>query len=165
MRTGAGLVLAALLMTGCGAWQTAKDTSADAARAIFIAKVKRMNLVVEGRAELNRDERGASLPVAMRIYQLRDCKAFETATYPQLLNDTGTVLKAETLTRTDIVLGPKATITLNTAMSDDTQYVGVVAFFRDPSQATWQLVVPRSQWKQTDPVKVSVIGNTMELEP
>lgn len=45
-------------------------------RAIFIAEIKQMNLVVEGRAALNRDERGVSLPVAMRVYQLKDAQAF-----------------------------------------------------------------------------------------
>ena len=165
LRAGTTLTLMALLLTGCGAWQATKDTSTDVARAIFIAKVKQMNLVIEGRAELNRDERGASLPVAMRVYQLKDAKAFEKATYTQLLSDAGHVLKADALRRADVVLGPNATITLSSPMADGAQYVGVVAFFRNPVNAQWQLVIPKSQWKKTDPVKLGVIGNTMELEP
>ena len=165
LRTGATVVLTTLLMTGCGAWQSVRDTSADAAHAIFIARIKQMNLVIDGRAELNRDERGVSLPVALRIYQLKDTKTFATATYAQLLNDADTVLKADALSHADVVLGPKATLTLNTPLADDAQYVGIVAFFRDPANAQWQLVIPTSQWKQTNPVKVSVIGNTMELAP
>ncbi|QAU23837.1 type VI secretion system lipoprotein TssJ [Dyella sp. M7H15-1] len=158
------LALTALLLTGCGAWQTTKDTSTDVSRAIFVAKVKQMHLVIEGRAELNRDERGASLPVAMRVYQLKDAKAFEQATYAQLLHDADRVLKADALSHTDIVLAPQATITLNTPMADNAQYVGVVAFFRDPSHAAWRLVMPKAQWKKTDPVTLSVIGNTLERE-
>jgi type VI secretion system protein VasD len=49
-------------------------------------------------------------------------------------------------------------------MAADAQVVGIVAFFRDTAHAEWQRVIPTSQWKQTDPVKVSVIDNKMELE-
>jgi type VI secretion system protein VasD len=163
--TGAGLVLATLLLTGCGAWQATKDTSSDVARAIFVTKVKQMNVVIKGRAELNRDARGASLPVAMRIYQLKDANAFQKATYAQLLSDTGNVLKADTLRRADVVLGPNATITLSSPMADGAQYVGVVAFFRNAVNAEWQLVIPIAQWKTTDPVKIAVIDKSLGLEP
>lgn len=162
LRARSTLVLAALLLTGCGAWQSVKDTSSDAARAVFITQVKQMHLVIEGRAELNRDDRGVSLPIALRIYQLKDAKTFETATYAQLLNDADRVLKADALSRSDVVLGPNASVTLNAPMANDAQAVGVVAFFRDPANAEWQLVIPKSQWKKTDPVKISLIGNKME---
>jgi type VI secretion system protein VasD len=161
----AGSVLMMLItLTSCGAWQSVKDTSSDAARAVFIAKVKQMNLVIEGRAELNCDERDVSLPVSLRVYQLKDIKTFESATYPQLLDDATSVLKADALNRLEVELAPRATIALNKPMDDSAQYVGIVAFFRDPSNNAWRLVIPKSQWKQTNPVKVSVIGNQMERE-
>jgi len=31
--------------------------------------------------------------------------------------------------------------------------------------AEWQLVIPKSQWKKTNPVKLIVTGNRMELVP
>jgi type VI secretion system protein VasD len=162
-RTGI-LLLAALLTAGCGAWQGVKDVSTDTARAVFIAKVKHMNLTINGRAQLNRDERGASLPVTLRIYQLKDAAAFEAATYPQLLHDADTVLKTDAMYVTQAVLAPEATIALHAPMADEAQAVGIVAFFRDPAKAEWRLVIPKSQWKQTDPVTVSVIGNSMVME-
>jgi len=164
LRVCAALLTVATLLTGCGAWQTAKDTSSHTTKAIFVAKIKQMNLIVEGRAELNHDERGASLPVAMRVYQLKDVKAFETATYGQLLNTTDTVFKADVVNETDIVLGPKATVALDKPMADDAHYVGIVGFFRDPSSACWKQVIPISQWKRTDPVRFSVIGNQILME-
>ena len=164
LRTGTALALTALWLTACGTWQSTKETSADVARAIFVAKVKQMNLAIDGRAELNLDERGVSLPVALRVYQLKDAKAYATATYAQLLNDTSPVLEADELNRTDLTLGPNGTVTLSVPMDDDAQYVGVAAFFRAPTNAEWQLVIPKSRWKETDLVKISAIGNTLELE-
>ncbi|RDS80882.1 type VI secretion system lipoprotein TssJ [Dyella monticola] len=156
--------IVATLLTGCGAWQTVKDTSSHTAQAIFIAKVKQMNLVVEGRAGLNHDERGASLPVAIRVYQLKDDKAFNAATYTQLLSPADSVLKSDVVNQTDIVLGPKMTVTLNKPMADDAHYVCIVGFFRDPSGTGWKQVIPKSQWKHTDPVRISVIGNRIQME-
>ncbi len=152
-----------MLLTACGAWQSVKDTTADATSAVFIAKVKQMNLVITSRDALNQDERGVSLPVVMRIYQLKDSKAFETATYAQLLAGTGDALKPDMLAHIEVTLGPNATVKLSEPMADDAQYVGVVAFFRNKENAEWQLVIPKAQWKKTDPVRLIVTDNRLEL--
>jgi type VI secretion system protein VasD len=152
-----------IMLAGCGAWQSAKDTTVDATSAVFIAKVKQMNLVLASRDALNQDERGVSLPVVLRIYQLKDSKAFETATYAQLLAGTGDALKPDILARAEVTLGPAATVKLSEPMSDDAQYVGVVAFFRNKANAEWQLVIPKAQWKKTDPVQLIVTDNRLEL--
>jgi len=39
----------------------------------------------------------------------------------------------------------------------------VVAFFRDQSDAEWQLVILKPQWKTTDPVQLVVGGNRVEM--
>lgn len=162
-RAAAWLPLFALL-TACGAWQSVKNATADATRAVFIAKVEQMNLVITSRAALNQDGRGVSLPVVLRVYQLKDAKAFGTATYAQLLAGTGDTLKADVIARDEVTLGPAATVKLSEPMASDAQYVGVVGFFRDQANAEWQLVIPKTQWKKTDPVKLTVTDNNLELE-
>ena len=54
---------------------------------------------------------------------------------------------------------------LSAPMPDDVRAVGVAGFFRDQGGAEWQLVIPKSHWKKTDPVKLIVTGNRMELMP
>lgn len=151
------------LVSACGAWQSVKDTTVDATRAVFTAKVKQMNLVIVSRSALNPDERGVALPVVMRVYQLRDSKAFETATYARLLDGTSDALKADVLTEAEVMLGPDATVKLSEPMADDAKFVGVAVFFRNQSNAEWHVLVPKSLWKKTDPVKLVVTGNRMEL--
>lgn len=156
-------VMAAALLSGCGMWQSAKETTVDATRAVFTRKVKQMNLVIESRAALNPNERGQSLPVVVRVYQLKDTKAFEKASYSRLLDDDRELLKVDLAGSMEAVLGPGATVKLSAPMADEVQAVGVVGFFRDQDGATWQLVIPKSQWKKTDPVKLIVTGNQIEL--
>lgn len=121
-------------LTACGAWQSVKDTTTETTRAVFIAKVKQMTLVIASRAALNQDPSGVSLPVVLRIYQLKDSKAFSTASYTQLLSGTGDVFNADILARTEVTLSPAATLTLSEPMSDDARYIGVVAFFPRPDE-------------------------------
>lgn len=152
-------------MSGCGMWQSVKDTTVDATRAVFIAKVKQMNLVIESRSALNENEQGQSLPVVVRVYQLKDAKVFEKASYTQLLDDDSALLKADLLGGIETTLGPDAAVKLSASMAVDAQVVGVAGFFRDQAGAEWQLVIPKSQWKKTDPVKLVVTGNRIELVP
>lgn len=152
-------------MSGCGMWQSVKDTTVDTTRAVFIAKVKQMNLVIESRSALNENEQGQSLPVVVRVYQLKDAKVFEKASYAQLLDDDRALLKADLLGSMETTLGSDAAVKLSAPMADDAQVVGVAGFFRDQAGAEWQLVIPKSQWKKTDPVKLIVTGNRMELAP
>lgn len=155
--------ITAALLSGCGAWQATKGAIVNATSAVFVAKVKQMNLVIESRAALNADGQGQSLPVELRIYQLKDSKTFEKTGYTQLLNDDQTLLKADLLDSTVKILAPGATIKLSAPMKDDAQFVGVAGFFLDSGNAEWQLSIPKSQWKKTDPVKLIVTGNRVEL--
>jgi type VI secretion system protein VasD len=163
IRLGGVVAMVAALLPSCGTWQSAKETTGDATRAVFIAKVKQMNLVIESRAALNQNEYGQSLPVVVRVYQLKDAQAFMQASYGQLLADDRTLLKTDLLSRMETTLGPGATVTVSAPMADEAQVVGIVGFFRDQGDAEWQRVVPKSQWKKTDPVKLVVTGNRLEL--
>ncbi|MBR8180854.1 type VI secretion system lipoprotein TssJ [Burkholderia ambifaria] len=165
IRLASVAAMAAALLSGCGMWQSVKTTTADMTRAIFVAKVKQMNLVIESRSALNPNELGQSLPVVMRVYQLKDAKVFEKAAYSQLLDDDRALLSADLLGSLETTLAPDATMKLSAPMADDVQAVGVAGFFRDQGGAEWQLVIPKSQWKKTNPVKLIVTGNRMELMP
>ncbi|WP_254358323.1 type VI secretion system lipoprotein TssJ [Paraburkholderia sp. CNPSo 3281] len=157
-----GVVLA-LAMSGCGVWQTVKDGTVNATRAVFEAKVKQMDLVVTARGALNQDARAVSLPVVLRIYQLTDDKPFVTATYAQLL-DGNDALKAATLWSREATPGPGQTLKVSGPMDDAANYVGVAAFFRDTGNAEWSVLVPKSQWKKTDPVRLVAADRTLGID-
>ncbi|AOZ09577.1 type VI secretion system lipoprotein TssJ [Cupriavidus malaysiensis] len=73
-------------------------------------------------------------------------------------------LKADLLATRDVVLRPDAAASISEPMKDDAQYVGVVALFRDSGKSgVWKLLIPRKQWKSTDPVKIVANDNVLEL--
>ncbi|TDN64070.1 type VI secretion system lipoprotein TssJ [Paraburkholderia sp. BL10I2N1] len=157
---GVGLALA---VSACGTWQSVKDGTVNATRAVFETKVKEMNLVVVARGALNQDAGGASLPVLLRIYQLRDDKPFATASYAQLLGGND-ALKAATLWSRDITLGPGQTLLVSEPMDEAASYVAVAAFFRDTAGAEWSVLIPKAQWKKTDPVRLVAAERSLELD-
>jgi type VI secretion system protein VasD len=99
----------------------------------------------------------------VRIYQLKKAQAFEKLDYTRLQTNDLAALKADVLTTKDVVLRPNSNASVSVAMNDEAEYVGIVAFFRNAGKdSTWKLVVPRKQWKQTDPVKIEVQDNTLQ---
>ncbi|ODV43967.1 type VI secretion protein [Cupriavidus sp. UYMMa02A] len=152
------------LLAGCGVGQAVKDGTVDAAKWAFTTQVKTMNIDLVGRSSLNTSGAGRSLSTVVRIYQLKAPQAFEQLGYGQLQANDLDLLKADLLATKDVVLRPDAAASISEPMKEDAEYVGVVAFFRDAGKgAVWKLVIPKKRWKTTDPVKIEVSGNSLEL--
>ncbi|CAB3801332.1 hypothetical protein LMG28614_05368 [Paraburkholderia ultramafica] len=163
LRTGAA-VLATLTVAGCGVGQAVKDGTVDAAKWAFTTQVKTMNVDLVSRSSLNANGAGQSLSTVVRIYQLKTSQTFQQLDYAQLQMNDIDALKADLLATKDVVLRPDASASISEPMNENAEYVGVVAFFRNAGKdATWKLVIPKKQWKKTDPVKIEARDNTLTL--
>ncbi len=157
-------LLVATLIAGCGVGQAMKDSTVEAAKWAFTTQVKTMNLDLVSRSSLNASGDGQSLSTVVRVYQLKTRQAFEQLSYEQLQTDDLESLKPDLLASRNVVLRPNASVSLAEPMHADAEYVGVVALFRSPDKAAvWRLAVPKKQWKSTDPVKIEVLGSTLQL--
>jgi type VI secretion system protein VasD len=158
------MICVMLAVTVCGAGQAVKDGTVNAATWAFTTQVKTMNIDLVSRSSLNTSGSGQSLSTVVRIYQLKSSQAFEQLNYTQLQTGDRDVLKADLLATKDVVLRPDASASISEPMNKDAQVVGIVAFFRDAGkESTWKLVVPKAQWKKTDPVKIEVSDNTLTV--
>ena len=163
LRNGA-LLLVATQIAGCGVGQAVKDSTVEAAKWAFTTQVKTMRLDLTSRSSLNTNGAGQSLSTVVRIYQLKSPQAFEQLTYAQLQTNDLVSLKPDLLAAKDVILRPDASVSLSEPMHAEAEYVGVIALFRSPGKETvWKLVVPKKQWKKTDPVRIEVRGSTLEL--
>lgn len=170
LKNSARLPCLALLLglAGCGPLLTqpaSTPAAVPAAPAIATAPAAgQMNLEIAGSATLNPDAGGTPQQVVLRVYQLKNTRAFETATYAQLLDGDNTLLNADLVARTEATLAPGTTLRLSEPMQGAARFVGVVAFFRNQADAEWQIVIPKSQWRRTDPVRLTVDANRLELD-
>jgi type VI secretion system protein VasD len=163
--TGCAIAATTFTLSGCGAWQATKDSTVDAAQWVFTTQVKTMNIDLDARAALNETTAGQALSTVVRLYQLKDANTFARLEYTQLQHSDLELLKADLVATKDVVMRPGSSASVSEPMDRDAQYVGVVAFFRSPSSdGVWKLLIPKKQWKDTDPVKVHVQGNLLAFD-
>lgn len=165
VRLATTVAIATFTLAGCGAWQATKDNTISAAQWLFTTQVKTMNVDLDARAALNETTSGRPLSTVVRFYQLKDAKTFAQLEYVQLQNNDLALLKADVVATMDVVMRPGARASISEPMEKDAEYVGVVAFFRSPdSDGVWKLLIPKLQWKDTDPVKIQVQGSRLAYE-
>ncbi|WP_271411955.1 type VI secretion system lipoprotein TssJ [Pseudomonas sp. Q1-7] len=173
LRTVFKPLLPALLGTlvgGCGLYQGVADSSASIARSVFHKQVKTLHLDFSGRAAINTDNQemsGLSVPTLVRVYQLRDGKAFEQAAYDSLLTDSDILLGADLLEERAVLVKPGEGAQLTMPMDEAAQVVAVVALFRQPDMArnSWRLVLTREELDPDRSRVVELADNRLDLRP
>lgn len=164
------LPVLALSLTGCGVTQGVTDGTKSVYTAVFYKSIKVLHLDFTAREALNTDARESnslSEPVVVRVYQLKDRKAFDKTVYQQLLKDGDTLLKADLLATRDVVVKPGGDANLDMPMEEGAQFVAVVGLFRHPDMVnnTWKQVIKRND---LDPDKSRILeagNNHLTLQP
>lgn len=155
-------------LAGCGLTQSVTDGAKSTVTSIFYKKIKVLHLDFVAREALNTDAResnSASQPLMIRVYQLRDRKAFDTLVYRQLLKEDETLLTGDLLARRDVVLKPGNAAILDMPMDAAAKFVAVVGLFRQPDmeENSWRLVLPREALDPDTARVLAADGNSLTL--
>ncbi|MCA8089464.1 type VI secretion system lipoprotein TssJ [Burkholderia anthina] len=163
-RMSAAIAAAVLLLSGCGAWQSVSDASSNAYRAVFFKQVKVLDVDLTARAALNPDDAGRPTSVAVRVYQLKDRKRFDAASYDDLLKNDRTVLVQDLRADMSTVVSPGASSSLSQPMQRETEYVAVVALYRVPGVAgNWKRVVEKKKLDPDKPLRIGLMPNGLQM--
>ena len=162
--------LLAFSLTGCGVTQGITDGTRSAFNSVFYKKIKVLHLDFTAREALNTDSRESnslSEPVVVRVYQLKDRKAFDKTVYQQLLMDGDMILKADLLATRDVVVKPGGDANLDMPMEEGAQFVAVVGLFRHPDivNNTWKQVIQREDLDPDKPRILEAGNNHLALQP
>jgi type VI secretion system protein VasD len=131
--------LLCLGLVGCGAIQAVSDSVVGFGNDVLFTKIKKLKLDLIARNALNSSDRGQPLSVVVRIYQLKDGKSFQAASYQQLLSDDKVALASDLLATKEVVLLPGATLSLNEAMHEEATQIGILTLFRHINQeSVWR---------------------------
>ncbi|EGT0661643.1 type VI secretion system lipoprotein TssJ [Citrobacter werkmanii] len=157
-------------LTGCGVTQSVTEGTKSAFTAVFYKKIKELHLDFTAREALNTDaseSNSLSEPVVVRVYQLKDRKAFDKTVYQQLLKDGDTLLKTDLLASRDVVVKPGGDASLDMPMEADAQFVAVVGLFRHPDMVnnTWKQVIKREDLDPDNPRILEAGNNHLALLP
>lgn len=94
--------------------------------------------------KLNPDMHQQSLPVVVRVYQLKDKQKFEAAAFHALWKEDTKALGADLLSKEEMVIYPGEKKLLQLRVNEQAEYIGVVSLFRDYKQGHWKIVQPLS---------------------
>jgi type VI secretion system protein VasD len=162
IRFAVSTVASVLLLSACGAWQTVSDASSSAYHAVFFKQVKVLNVDLSAREALNPDDAGRPTSVAVRVYQLKDRKMFDGASYDDLLKNDRTVLAQDLESSMASVLTPGAAASLSQPMQADTNYVAIVAFYRNPGKGDgWKYVIDKNKLDADKPLKLELVDQLL----
>lgn len=104
---------------------------------------------VRGQADpvLNRDVSGKSLSVVVRLYQLKQPTEFSKLAFDSLASGRPEteLLGAELIDKSEVVVLPGTQHVSTEKLSENANYLGVVAFFRQPEPHYWRYLIPASQ--------------------
>ncbi|WP_233411904.1 type VI secretion system lipoprotein TssJ [Paraburkholderia kururiensis] len=162
IRFAISTVVSALLLSACGAWQAVSDASSSAYHSVFYKQVKVLNVDLSAREALNPDDAGRPTSVAVRVYQLKDRKLFDGASYEDLLKNDRTVLAQDLQAGMASVLNPGASASLMQPMQADTKYVAIVAFYRNPGNGDgWKYVIEKKKLDADKPLKLELVDQLL----
>jgi type VI secretion system protein VasD len=124
----AGLVLLALCLASCGSKPPKPPPPTKAA--IVIA------------ADVNPDAAGRPSPIVVRLYQLKEEGAFNSASYFALSDKEQETLGPSLASREEYELKPGETRELVLKIPPEARYLGAVAAYRDLNNSKWKALSP-----------------------
>lgn len=98
------------------------------------------DVVVVGRAYLNPDESGQSLPTVVRIYQLKSAAKLREADFAAVYRNPKEGLGEDLLAMEEVVLAPNATERRRLDRKPEARALAAVAIFRRASGAAWRAI-------------------------
>ena len=136
-----GLILLSTLLglAGCGIGSRVGDHMDGGLGDMLFSRDKAMTVQLKGDEKLNADSSGKPLSVVVRIYQLNAVDAFRNADMSALWSDGKGVLKESLLSERTVTVVPGGLVKDSSKLSPEAQYIGVAAFFRDSTEATWHV--------------------------
>lgn len=107
------------------------------------AKAK-TSITIAAAPDVNPDRAREPKPVVVRVYQLKADAVFANARFEALDDDDEKTLGETFVTRDEFTLQPGQRQVIDVVLSDATQYIGVVAAFRDINdpETVWRAVSP-----------------------
>jgi type VI secretion system protein VasD len=159
-----------LLASGCGVTQSVSESTAAMTQAIFYKQIRTLRLDFDGRLALNTDGmdmRGLSVPVMVRVYQLRDGQSVNKVTYDDLLSDADRLLGADLLDQRSLVIKPGEGAQLDVPLNENAGVVAVVGLFREPDLQLndWRLLLTRDDLDPDRPRVIELGESRLTLRP
>ncbi|NQZ30555.1 MAG: type VI secretion system lipoprotein TssJ [Oceanospirillaceae bacterium] len=147
------LLISFALLTGC-------------AGKIFEDKPATLAVNITTSADLNPDSEGRASPIVLYFFNLKTDNAFINAAFFDLYEDSQTALGGDFIGQQEVEIEPGSNLFYrDNILTLETQFVGVLAAYRDLDNAVWQGIIstPINSKKviniQLNKLDMNIIGN------
>ena len=120
----------------------------------------RIILDIQAATDVNPGPGDQPLPLAVKIYQLKNTGAFNGADFFSLYEEPDATLGAALVAHEEVVVKPGGSTLLERTLEESTRHLGLVAAYRNLDEAVWRATVPTPS-QLTTPVKIQLNKNTM----
>ncbi|MBC3766688.1 type VI secretion system lipoprotein TssJ [Neptunicella marina] len=147
----AGMLM--LLLCACGATNAVKDV---------FSVMTHVDLNIQVANDINPDIDGRPSPVLVRIFELKAVNNFNNADFFSLYGNGAAILAQDYISHFDLELVPGQSSELSRELNEQTQYLAVMAAFRDINNASWKRTVLIEPDSSTD-IQIQLKGTQITL--
>jgi type VI secretion system protein VasD len=115
-------------------------------------------------ADINPDIEGRPAPIVVRIYELKEEGAFNSADYFRLIDNEQQTLGPSLVAREEYELQPGESRTWDLKIPPEARFVAAAAGFRDLSNSHWRALIPtpKKGWR-TKKLTISVSKSAVNI--
>ncbi len=115
--------------------------------------------------QLNPNRNHKSLPVLVKLFELRDTTSFQQASFYELWKQSNVVLGNSLVSTEEVVVSPNSSKAMRLKREPEAKYLGVVAVFRNPHLGVWRSTVrlPNQAVGLLRPLSIRLIRNTIAV--
>lgn len=124
------LLIGILMLSGCASW--------------FQSDITKLDLRLTAAADLNPDLSGRPSPLVVRLYELKSPAIFQNVDFFSLYEYDRESLGMDLVKTEEILMTPGQQTEIRAALSEQTNYLGVMAAYRDIERSNWRYVMPVS---------------------
>ena len=122
-----------------------------------------VKLRVGADAALNHDSHHASLPVVLKVYQLKEEQQFKQASFEDLWKKDKVILSDALVSSQEYIIYPGKTERYQFLSAEGACYLGLVATFRMPEADTWKTITRIPQGMTPKSIHVNLKDNQLSL--
>lgn len=123
----------------------------------------RLDITISTSSAVNLDDRQQANPIEIRIYELKNSKAFENADFFTLQNKDKELLGNDLLNVDTYVLRPGEQRKIKRKSDKETTAIGVLAGYRDLGHTLWRHIQPLPEAPEAAWYRFLIPSNKLEL--
>ena len=110
--------------------------------AYFMSDLTKVDMRIVAGGDVNPDDNGRPSPVVLRVVELKSASIFESADFFALYQDEAQTLGSDLVATEEFEFKPGDVQDLKFALKPESNYVGILAAYRQLDKANWRLVLP-----------------------